>query len=277
MLKIGEFSELVRVSPRMLRHYEKCGLLQPAKIDVFTGYRYYNTSQIPLLLNIVVLRDIGFSIEEIGDILPHFNDNAYMNNILMVKSKSIKTTIKIENEKMQKIGNMRRELIKVLKDNEREIILKELPSVKVLAYRTIIKSYSYEFLMWERLISYIDLKNIVYSSSEEHGFTIYHDDFDKESNVDIEIAISVNNSGTSDEVFIYKELGAIPLAATLRFSGPYDGYTKAVERLMAWIEQMGYEICGLIRGVIINVKTDKSNFQNLSLTEIQIPVKIAES
>jgi hypothetical protein len=32
MSKIGEFSKLVRVSPRMLRHYEKCGLLNPAKL-----------------------------------------------------------------------------------------------------------------------------------------------------------------------------------------------------------------------------------------------------
>ena len=49
MFKIGEFSQLVRVSPRMLRHYEKCGLLYPAEIDPYTGYRQYSAGQIPLL------------------------------------------------------------------------------------------------------------------------------------------------------------------------------------------------------------------------------------
>jgi DNA-binding transcriptional MerR regulator len=57
----------------MLRHYEKCGLLYPTEIDKFTGYRYYSAGQIPLLTNIVTLRDMGFSIDEIGDILPHFD------------------------------------------------------------------------------------------------------------------------------------------------------------------------------------------------------------
>ena len=41
MFKIGEFSKLTQVSVRMLRYYEKAGLLKPAEIDHFTGYRYY--------------------------------------------------------------------------------------------------------------------------------------------------------------------------------------------------------------------------------------------
>lgn len=41
LFKIGEFSLLVRVTPRMLRHYEKCGLVQPASIDETSGYRLF--------------------------------------------------------------------------------------------------------------------------------------------------------------------------------------------------------------------------------------------
>ncbi len=37
MFRIGEFSHLVRVSPRMLRYYDKCGLLRPAEIDRYSG------------------------------------------------------------------------------------------------------------------------------------------------------------------------------------------------------------------------------------------------
>jgi DNA-binding transcriptional MerR regulator len=40
-LRIGEFSSLGRVSVRMLRHYEKLGLLSPGETDEWTGYRSY--------------------------------------------------------------------------------------------------------------------------------------------------------------------------------------------------------------------------------------------
>ena len=63
MFKIGAFSQLVRVSPRMLRHYEKCGLLCPAEIDPFTGYRLYSAGQIPLLGKITALREVGSRID----------------------------------------------------------------------------------------------------------------------------------------------------------------------------------------------------------------------
>lgn len=46
MLKIGDFSKLSRISIRMLRHYDEIGLLKPGKVDAFTGYRYYEESQL---------------------------------------------------------------------------------------------------------------------------------------------------------------------------------------------------------------------------------------
>ena len=37
MFKIGDFSRLAQVSVRMLRHYDKLGLLTPSYTDRFTG------------------------------------------------------------------------------------------------------------------------------------------------------------------------------------------------------------------------------------------------
>ncbi len=47
MLKIGEFSKLAHVTVKTLRHYSQVGLLMPAHIDHFTGYRYYMLQQLP--------------------------------------------------------------------------------------------------------------------------------------------------------------------------------------------------------------------------------------
>lgn len=45
MYSIGMFSQICRVTPKTLRHYDEIGLLRPARIDRFTGYRYYTTDR----------------------------------------------------------------------------------------------------------------------------------------------------------------------------------------------------------------------------------------
>ena len=64
MLKIGEFSKLSRVSIRSLRRYDEAGLLAPASIDSFTGYRYYSERQLPVANRIRALRDMGFPLAD---------------------------------------------------------------------------------------------------------------------------------------------------------------------------------------------------------------------
>ena len=46
MLKIGEFSRLSHLTVKALRFYEKEKLLIPASVDEWTGYRFYETSQL---------------------------------------------------------------------------------------------------------------------------------------------------------------------------------------------------------------------------------------
>ena len=49
MLKIGDFSKVVQVSVKTLRYYGERGLLEPAWMDRFTGYRDYTLDQLPRL------------------------------------------------------------------------------------------------------------------------------------------------------------------------------------------------------------------------------------
>ena len=41
-LKIGEFSKMMQVTVKTLRHYEQKGLLVPDEVDEWSRYRYYN-------------------------------------------------------------------------------------------------------------------------------------------------------------------------------------------------------------------------------------------
>ena len=69
MLKIGDFSKLSRISIRMLRHYDEIGLLKPGKVDAFTGYRYYEESQLLDAERIQVLKNMGFGLSVIREIM----------------------------------------------------------------------------------------------------------------------------------------------------------------------------------------------------------------
>ena len=65
MYSIGMFSQICRVTPKTLRHYDEIGLLRPARIDRLTGYRYYSSVQLPRMNQIQSLRQMGFSLTEI--------------------------------------------------------------------------------------------------------------------------------------------------------------------------------------------------------------------
>ncbi len=269
MFKIGEFSKLVRVSPRMLRHYEKCNLFYPATIDKFTGYRQYSASQIPLLTNIVMLRDMGFSIDEISDILPYFDDKVYMNRILCSKAASVKANIEAEQKKYNKLIEMSDTMRKERNIMVYEVKLQELPPVKVLSLRGIIPHYRDEGMLWEKLSKFISENEV---KCHIDGYSTYFDEEYKESDPDVEIAIPVDELGTNQGEFIYKEYDKIPLAATVRFSGPFDGgYDAASEKLASWMEQNGYVFAGNLRGHVI-ISPDEEPNPEKWMTELQVPV-----
>ena len=60
---------MCRVTVRALRHYEEKGLLKPAVVDEWTGYRQYDLSQSQRLYRILHLKGMGLSLDEIADIL----------------------------------------------------------------------------------------------------------------------------------------------------------------------------------------------------------------
>lgn len=80
-LRIGDFSDVVGISVKTIRFYEEKGLIEPAYIDKYTGYRYYDEKNIEQVLMILQYKNMGFTLEEVKNINP---------NLLISKVESLK-------------------------------------------------------------------------------------------------------------------------------------------------------------------------------------------
>lgn len=102
-MNIGQASARSGVSQRMIRHYERIGLIPPPARRG-SGYRDYDEADVHRLHFIANARDLGFSIAEIGTLLGLWNDreraSAEVKNLAL-------SHIKALDEKIAKLHTMR--------------------------------------------------------------------------------------------------------------------------------------------------------------------------
>jgi DNA-binding transcriptional MerR regulator len=68
-LSIGEFSQRSHLSVKALRLYDEIGVLLPARVDRASGYRFYDTTQLKNARLISMLRQLGFPLSDIKEML----------------------------------------------------------------------------------------------------------------------------------------------------------------------------------------------------------------
>jgi DNA-binding transcriptional MerR regulator/effector-binding domain-containing protein len=68
-LTIGDFSRMTHLSIKTLRHYHQVRLLEPVEINPESGYRYYDTEQVPTAQVIRRFRDLGMPVEQVKAVL----------------------------------------------------------------------------------------------------------------------------------------------------------------------------------------------------------------
>ena len=64
-MTIKNFARLCGCNPQTLRYYDRVDLLKPAKVDPWSGYRFYEEEQALTFVKIKNLQTAGFTIEEI--------------------------------------------------------------------------------------------------------------------------------------------------------------------------------------------------------------------
>lgn len=89
MITAGQFAKLARTTKRTVTWYDEKGLLKPAIVEE-NGYRYYQPYQIIDFQVILLLRKLGFSIEEIKEYL---NNNHSLKDLFKLKEKVVRDQI----------------------------------------------------------------------------------------------------------------------------------------------------------------------------------------
>ena len=76
--KIGEFAKLVNANIKTIRYYDEIGILNPKEIDKFTSYRYYNDDNVKEFYSIMLLKKMGFSLDEIKEYKGNLSDEIFL-------------------------------------------------------------------------------------------------------------------------------------------------------------------------------------------------------
>lgn len=138
MLSIGAFAQIGQVTHRMLRHWDAAGLLVPAQVDEFTGYRSYDPSQLARLHRIVALRQLGFGIDDIASILEVGVDVERLTALLRTRQAEVERDHRIA---AARLADVRRRLRLIEQENQMshiEFVEKSLPPVRLAARTAIV-------------------------------------------------------------------------------------------------------------------------------------------
>lgn len=103
MWSIGEIARSTGVSRRMLRHWERFGLVEPAAVDPATGYRRYAASQVGRVRTVASLRAVGFGLEQIADLLGPDLTERRLVELLRERREQLERTIAEESARLVEV------------------------------------------------------------------------------------------------------------------------------------------------------------------------------
>ena len=271
MFRIGEFARMGQVSVRALRHYDELGLLQPVEIDRFTGYRYYSTGQLPRLNRILAFKEVGLSLEQIGQLLDANLTPKQLEAILKQKQSELYRQLAETQTQLNRLETWLSQLggSKLTTLNNYEITLKKVEPVLVASLRQIMPAYGYLGIPFGTLRSYIES----FGASHRHpSFVLWHfsQSDEEDQGYEVEVAEPLDEPiPGNDQIRVYT-LPAIEQAASVMYQGSFEMAHLAYQALGSWVEAQGYKVSGPTRQIHhrFNPRQDPNTF----LTEFQIPV-----
>ncbi len=268
-LKIGEFSQLMQVTVKTLRHYEQKGVLIPDKVDKWTGYRYYSIEQMQRLNAIRDLKEMGFTLDEIKEL---YDCDSHTPNIRQLTEKIRET------ERQLRELQRRRDILRWLRNSRKELKTMEkfniqtLPEIIVASHREVITSYE---ALGDLCVNKIGPEMMHLGckcSTPGYCFTVEHNKEYRPTDIDIEYCEQVEEMGKDTSIIQFKKLPMVPMAVCMKHIGRYEHFYQSYTELFEYIEKNGYTINGKPRCVYIDGAWNQED-PDKWVSIIQVPVQ----
>ena len=270
MLKIGDFSKLSRVSIRMLRYYDEIGLLTPAVVDSFTGYRYYREEQLYQIGRITSLKDMGFSLMEIHDILRFFGEKSKMEQCLRERREELQRQAEQTAYRIRLLDTAIERLGKENYQMKYDVTVKKLPERYAACVRMTIPCYEDEGMVWKILTEETGGMNLVPAEPCFCSVTFFDGEY-KEKDVDVEAQKPVKGHYPDTEHVKFRTLPEVTFASAIH-KGPYETIGDIYAEIVTWIRDNGYEFDGPMFNIYHVSPAETSNPEEF-VTEACYPVK----
>ncbi|MBN1934250.1 MAG: GyrI-like domain-containing protein [Anaerolineae bacterium] len=275
MLKIGEFSRLAQVTVKTLRHYEKLALIKPVWIDRYTSYRYYALDQLPRLNRILALKDLGFSLEQIGDILSDDVSAAELRGMLKLKHVELQQQV---TEAQGRLTRVEARLMQIEHEGalpEYEIVLRREEQRMVVGIRDTLPDYGQIGRLFGELTACLQRQGVLPPGLYPY-IAVYYDDEHQEGEVDVEAAVEIPMQQppmveSTPRATVHILRGAPTMACTIHH-GPFEMLSEAYNALTLWMQANGYRITAPNREIYLQGAgpgIDPADY----VVEIQCPVE----
>lgn len=237
MYSIGQLALVLKVSTRMLRHYDEIGLLKPCNVNEENGYRYYEKEQIYLAKNIIKLKEYGLTLEEIKELTA---DEAENNNEI------IKKRLTIIEEEIKRLIIMKDNLYKILKENK--IVNNKISNSRKFDVQTVLLD-NINLISKRCTIKIKDIGEIVgslYETINKNGLRIkgghivkyFESEYDPE-NADIEVCIPIE-SRKEGKI----KIDTIPNGRYATTANSISEKGEVYNAIINWIHSNEYKIIG---------------------------------
>jgi DNA-binding transcriptional MerR regulator len=258
MFSIGAFAQLGRVSVRMLRHYDAIGLLPPAVTDPASGYRFYEADQLRRLNRIIALKDLGFTLDQVGAIIDDRLGVDELRGMLRLRRAQLEAQLQADALRLAGVAGRLRMIESEGRMHSEDVVLKRIPAVRVAELTAVAASYEGADISPVIQPLYRDLMHRLEAARVEltGPAVAYYEPAPEvsEDAVTVHAAVEVKAAPGADVSIV--DLPAIEKAATIVHRGSMDEADRSMQVLAEWIDTHGYRMLGYAREVCLHFDPD---------------------
>jgi DNA-binding transcriptional MerR regulator len=273
MFRIGDFSRIARVSARLLRFYDEIGLLTPAHADPQTGYRFYTVAQLGQLNRILVLKDLGFNLDQVRDIIVSSVSPAELRNMLLLRRNDVEQTLAAETQRLRHIETRIAQIESEGGLSAEDVVVRAEPARRLLSLRRTVPSFAAARALIGELRT--QAGRVLPRGRPRTLVAVAHAPQFEQEELDVEFGFTVEEAFDGrlpgDCALRLRELEAVPrMAVCVRVGLPEDAHLVSA-KIGRFLEASGEELAGPSREVFLQLPDPERMHE--SVVEMQYPVR----